>query len=538
MTPSLDASACLATAWQATPDLPLRAPVALGLVALAGWTLALRRFAGQPAMVGMCLVMAAWIGVSLAEHAAVDAACKGTIALTAWIVMSLQPPLYALLVAQYRHGDAGVVPWRSRLLLALPTLAGIAAALTNGSHGLFYGPGSELGPPIAGLPRLMTERGPLFYLTVSVGYAWMTVATWMVWRSFAESRGAQRRHWAGFLWMSMVPLAGNVAYIGFGARLLGVDPTSTAFAVTAAGFAWLMGRDRLFDAAPLARRLLFEELPDPVLVLDAEGRIAEVNQAARRLRPPPPHDRPLADWPRFGAAIGAAAPGPATLLVLADPPACYRLQRRVLRQGDRPVGALLQLHDVSELQHAHAQTQRTLAAREADLDEATALQALLREQAMHDPLTGLLNRRALVERHGHQTADPQARLSLVLIDLDHFKRINDTHGHATGDAVLRDFAAALRSGLRGDDALFRIGGEEFALLLPDTSPGQAAARIETLRATLARWRLGQLAEPVTFSAGIAAHGPDTARLDALLAAADAALYAAKHRGRNRTELPA
>lgn len=536
MTPALDLQACLDTPWQATADLPLRACVAFGLVALAGWAGALRPFAGQRALVALALVMAAWTGLSISEHAAVAAECKATLGLSSWAVIATQPLLYALFVHQYRHGELHGGPWRSRLLLALPSAALVLLALGNGWHGLFYGDDSRLSPPIAGVPRLLYDYEPLFAVMIAVNYAWMAQATWTVWQGYAEARGTQRRHWAGFMVMSLVPLAANAAYIGFGVRLLGVDPTSTAFSLMVLGFAWLIRRERLFEAAPLARRLLFEELPDPVLVLDAEGRIAEANEAARRLVPPPPLDQPMDRWPRYGAALAAHRGEAVTLLELADPPAWLELQRRELRMRGRLIGALLQLHDVSERHQAHTETQRTLAAREADLDKATALQALLREQAMHDALTGLLNRRALAERHGHETAAAEAVLSLVLLDLDHFKRINDEHGHATGDAVLRDFAAALRSGLRAGDTLFRVGGEEFALLLPGALPAQAAARVEGLREIVARWRLAQLPQPVTFSAGVAAHGPDTATLDALLAAADAALYAAKRGGRNRTEV--
>jgi diguanylate cyclase (GGDEF)-like protein len=203
---------------------------------------------------------------------------------------------------------------------------------------------------------------------------------------------------------------------------------------------------------------------------------------------------------------------------------------------------LVQLHDVTAHHEAQAEAVRALAARDLELGKATALQALLREQAMHDPLTGLLNRRALDERFAQVAAvdGPAAppSLVLVLIDLDHFKRVNDTHGHPAGDAVLRDLAAALRSGLRASDTLFRLGGEEFGLLMTDTDADTAVRRTETLREIVARWRLGGLAEPITFSAGVATGRVGAQTLRGLMDAADAALYAAKRNGRNRTETSA
>lgn len=137
MTPALSLSACAATAWQATPDMALRVCVASGLLALAGWSAARRLFPGQRAFVALCVVMAAWIGFSVSEHAAVDPACKGSIGLLAWTAILAQPPLWALFLFQYLHGQTRVPSTRARLLLALPSLLLLAAALTNGWHGLW-----------------------------------------------------------------------------------------------------------------------------------------------------------------------------------------------------------------------------------------------------------------------------------------------------------------------------------------------------------------------------------------------------------------
>jgi diguanylate cyclase (GGDEF)-like protein len=154
---------------------------------------------------------------------------------------------------------------------------------------------------------------------------------------------------------------------------------------------------------------------------------------------------------------------------------------------------------------------------------------------MRDALTGLYNRRALVQRfeleRQHQRVTGQS-LTLVLIDIDHFKRINDSFGHATGDAVLVAVAATLREGVRTSDAVFRIGGEEFALLLPNADALQATLRVQGLRQGLLALPL--VDEGVTFSAGIAACEAGDEMLDHLLRRADEALYLAKAGGRNRS----
>ncbi len=150
-----------------------------------------------------------------------------------------------------------------------------------------------------------------------------------------------------------------------------------------------------------------------------------------------------------------------------------------------------------------------------------ALTEALRASAHTDPLTGLANRRDLDLHLGRATVGD----TLILCDLDHFKRFNDEHGHLAGDRLLRDFGLLLRAMLRDGDFAARYGGEEFALLLPGTDPD--TARI-VLRRLHEKWAL--LRPDVTFSAGVATWG---SAVDLTLEAADQALYAAKAGGRNR-----
>lgn len=538
MTPLLDPQACLASAWQVTPDLGLRAVTIAGLLGLCGWACTRRSFPGQKSFAALSLSMALWIVASLAEHSAVSVGCKATLALLGWPAILSQLPLWALFLYQYLYSEARRPPMKLRVLFFLPNLALIVTVLSNGSHGLFYGPFTALGPPIAGLPRLQYDYGPLFGVAVFLGYFWLSVAAVLTVRGWSQVAPGHRSQWTSFLVLMLIPTLANIAYLGFGVRLLGADPTSTAFATSVLGFAWMIWRQRLFDVVPLARRLLFTELPDPVLILDSDGRVVEANAAARRLgRAVPELGVQLAGWPRVGALLAAKlAGGDATRIALVDPYVVYDVRARPLGVGGRRIGTMVLLHDVTEHDRAHSAVVRTLAARDAELTEAAATHAFLREQAMRDPLTGLLNRRALDDRfaqeieHSVQMGRP---LALVLADLDHFKRINDTHGHVVGDTVLRDFGAVLCAGLRASDSVFRIGGEEFALLMPGADAAQASARVEALRERLAGERLGGLADAVTFSAGVASTDAHGMTLDALLAAADGALYQAKARGRDR-----
>lgn len=160
-----------------------------------------------------------------------------------------------------------------------------------------------------------------------------------------------------------------------------------------------------------------------------------------------------------------------------------------------------------------------------------------RELARTDDLTGLANRRAFVEI-GTAALDQARRydraLSLVMFDVDHFKVINDTHGHAAGDAVLRAVAAAVKRAARGADTAGRLGGEEFALLLPETDGAAAGALAERLRRDVAALAIRHEGAELrcTCSFGVAERDQAVLTLDALLSAADAALYLAKAQGRN------
>ena len=167
------------------------------------------------------------------------------------------------------------------------------------------------------------------------------------------------------------------------------------------------------------------------------------------------------------------------------------------------------------------------------------LREQLRQQSIRDPLTGLFNRRYLeetMERELARSVRSGQPLAVVAIDVDHFKRFNDTHGHEAGDHVLVELARLIRESIRTTDIACRYGGEEFVLLLPDSPPSIAFERAEILRTLVSALRLqfgaGQH-EGVTISIGLASAPQDGNRADVLLRNADTALYAAKAGGRNR-----
>lgn len=168
----------------------------------------------------------------------------------------------------------------------------------------------------------------------------------------------------------------------------------------------------------------------------------------------------------------------------------------------------------------------------------------LRSLAIRDPLTGLANRRFLEQelpRHLAEAASQARPLAVAMLDLDRFRDANERHGHLAGDIVLQSLGVLLQGFRRGNDLVCRFGGEEFVLIMPAIGGGEAAARLEGLRAALAEtviFHEGRRLEPITTSIGLASYPAHGTTGREILAAADAALYRAKRAGRNRIVLAA
>jgi diguanylate cyclase (GGDEF)-like protein/PAS domain S-box-containing protein len=167
------------------------------------------------------------------------------------------------------------------------------------------------------------------------------------------------------------------------------------------------------------------------------------------------------------------------------------------------------------------------------------LRETLRDQSIRDSLTGLFNRRFMQEsldRELQRARRKKRPLSVVFLDLDHFKRFNDTFGHDAGDTVLRRMAEVFRQHFRGDDVVCRYGGEEFAIILPESAFKDAAKRANLLRAQIKKLKVrhqDQILDPVTLSIGVAAFPEHGSTPEEILQAADQSLYRSKTEGRDR-----
>ena len=218
---------------------------------------------------------------------------------------------------------------------------------------------------------------------------------------------------------------------------------------------------------------------------------------------------------RFDARGVAAGMGLTVVLLLASTLGVH--PGAVLDEPDRLVHTLVLVAGVALLSSALMESDREH-----------------RSDSVLDGLTGMLNRRSLAARVAELTEQSQiagASIGLIVCDVDHFKAVNDEHGHSVGDAVLVDVAYALRKELRAFDMAYRLGGEEFLVLMPGAGPGEAAEIAERLRMAVAAFPAGGV--DVTMSFGVASSRGGRFDYATLFAAADAALYEAKNGGRNR-----
>jgi diguanylate cyclase len=198
---------------------------------------------------------------------------------------------------------------------------------------------------------------------------------------------------------------------------------------------------------------------------------------------------------------------------------------------------------LSETQHMQKSYGRLKKKLEASTKEVMALRKKLQsaqKEAETDPLTGLLNRKGFknaMRRALNEAAESHDSICLLMLDIDHFKGVNDTYGHAFGDAVLKAVASTLQKSVKGQDTVSRFGGEEFAIILPNTPRKGAQQVAENIRQTIERGKIqrsgnNEAVGNITISIGVAEFRQQES-IEDLINRADTALYAAKNSGRNR-----
>lgn len=314
---------------------------------------------------------------------------------------------------------------------------------------------------------------------------------------------------------------------------------------------WLGWARRYLPGAgwKVSRDALFEQMSDGVIVLDAQNRVVDVNDAALTML-----DARGAQW--LGREIVALQENLAPHLLPADASTQQDLKVRgadgatrflntramPLNQDPARRGRLILLHDVTARKRNEQALERLNAQLQARLAEIQALQTTLQEQATRDPLTGLYNRRFLLEildRELKQSARTRRPISVILLDVDHYKAINDTYGHAAGDAALKMLGEWLRVKTRRGDLVCRYGGDEFLVAMFGASAEVGLRRAQEWCDGFREMRVWYegAALHITLSLGVATSPTHGATSEDLIHAADMAMYAAKQAGRDCVRSP-
>ncbi len=415
--------------------------------------------------------------------------------------IGLIPPSWLLFALHYVGRPPRARWWR--LVYAWPLLLG-PLLFTNEWHRWFF-------TEIVMRRELVGLNGPLFPLHLVLNYAYTLIAAVLLAGDWLASRRAQ----SGMLAVGTVlPWAANILNeiakaSPAVAAWLPVNPTLPGFGLSATLIGYAVLRYRMLDARPVALDMLFQSMPDPVVVLNEAGIVVDANQAAEAVIGEP--DRRILGRRWSSAVAGAVGWNDLPQGVhdrverpwmVGGTPRWFDIERRALADGyARPVGTLIVLRDITARKQLEDQ---------------------LRHESYSDRLTGLSNRRHFEDESARLRASREFPVAAFVFDLDGLKAVNDSLGHDSGDRLLQAMAAFLRQFFRGGDRLFRLGGDEFAALLPSTTAEEAEAVARRVPDTLAAFNQHH-ATSLRFSMGwtIVEH-PEA--WEACLKQADAMLY--------------
>lgn len=449
-------------------------------------------------------------------------------------------PVFLLLfvLAHEQHRSRWLSAPRILALMVIPCIT-LAVAWSNERHGWFF---EHVDYVRYGdfLFRESWKAGTWFWAHTAYSYA---LLVWVIVLLVQNIRQA-RYPWRGQAMMLFVgalfPVLTNIIALMHIAPGPALDLTSFGLTATALTFFWALYHYRLLHILPMAGEQILENMQDAVLVVDSRGRIIHANPALLGLLGleslaavlGETMDEVLPQWLKGQERVSGDRRRK-TFVVSDGQEHYYQVNSAPLywKNQGKEIGNIILLHDITELTHTMQERERLIGALKNTQSELEVL-------ATTDALTDLYNRRFFyenAEQEFERSARYQRPLSVIMLDVDHFKRINDTYGHVVGDQILRAIADTIKGSVRNVDLLARFGGEEFIVLLPETGQSEALCLAERILNRVKACAVLHEGKRIatTVSAGIADIMGSDGNLEDLIRRADAALYQAKEKGRDR-----
>ena len=414
---------------------------------------------------------------------------------------------------------------KNMLLLVLIPMLSVIMLLTNDNHHLFIKSILYLKSPPFLIDEIWT-LGPYYWIHFAYSYALILIGDFLMLREAFRRPNTNRRQTYGLIAGTIVPLIFNLSFSLHLIPALKVNYDPLGLVIASVIYAWTIYNYQLFDFSPIALRVMVDNMVDGVIVIDNKHLVVDINPTALNIFSL-----------EKGKAVGLQVADVVSPKINIEPmlgkdsvqhadfeiktpysTEYYDLSVSIIQQNKKELGHLITIRNITNRKNLEFQLQKI---------------------AITDSLTGLCNHRhfyELLRSEYNRSIRLKKPLSLIMFDIDHFKKINDIHGHLVGDQILRNLAKVCAKQLRTYDHFCRYGGEEFAIILPETTKESATQTAERLRAIVAKESFhttsGQL--NTTISLGVSSLNPfNTNSVEHFVQQADTCLYNAKRAGRNQ-----